>query len=614
VLTALEDTNLAKTVVMASQPGSEDSGIHESRSWGDLDLIRENQLLRGQLEEARRHEAELLVRLAEAKSESETSRAARLAALNLMEDAILARRAEQEQNAERRRAEMAFRKSEARFRSLFQSMNEACCVVEKIATAAGQPADFRFVDANPSFLMQSGQAQIVGQSVQQVNGLKSSTWLEVCQTAFDADQPVKCEHELFSQPGIYEISAFKFRYDDHHQLALLLTDVTERKQAEAAMLEAVRVSEQLVRLEGELALEQAKREAAEAVRIMEERFRVFIDQNPAIAFIKDEEGRYIFVNRALELRSGRPIEAWLGKTDFDFFPKEDAEQYRRNELAVLTTKTAAQFSESASEADGRHQYLSYKFPMQDLEGKWFLAGTAFDVTRQKRAEEALAANEQRLRALAAEIAKIEYRERRRLAGILHEEVQQLLIAIQLRGAHIESQSSEPFIKEQASVLNRLVSTSIDTVRTLSRELVPPTLYQLGMGAGLEWLAGRFQQQHGLKVQVLADENADPNSDMLRDVIFHISRELLLNVVKHAQTDRAYISLRRQSAHLELIVCDDGVGLNSDVDLQRQDSFGLFQIRERLHSMGGALEFKSTPHAGLEVTAIIPIDEAERQKG
>jgi PAS domain S-box-containing protein len=148
--------------------------------------------------------------------------------------------------------------------------------------------------------------------------------------------------------------------------------------------------ELLARVSAHLQMARLRREASESLRASEQRFQSFMNYSPTTAFIKDGEGRYVFVNRTVERQFGRPLAEWIGKTDLDLFPPEEVRLIRRNDLSVLTSRKTAQLEEFLTGPDGPRTYLSFKFPLQDRDGSWLLAGMSIDITEQKRAEQELA--------------------------------------------------------------------------------------------------------------------------------------------------------------------------------------------------------------------------------
>lgn len=138
-----------------------------------------------------------------------------------------------------------------------------------------------------------------------------------------------------------------------------------------------------------------RKQVEDALRESQELFRNFMQHSPATAFIKDEAGRYVYVNPLIEQSFKRSFPEWIGKTDFDLFPAESAQQWRENDLQVLNEGKTLQAIEIAPQEDGEHHFLAFKFPLQNSAGQRLIAGMAIDITEQKRAEQALRENEHR---------------------------------------------------------------------------------------------------------------------------------------------------------------------------------------------------------------------------
>lgn len=131
-----------------------------------------------------------------------------------------------------------------------------------------------------------------------------------------------------------------------------------------------------------------------ALRESETRFRMFMDNSPAIAWVKDEQGRYVYLNKTLEKRNfGVLLKDWRGKTDSELWPEEIARRFHENDLAVLESGRAMEVVEEATNLDGSKSiWLVSKFPVTHA-GKRFIAGIGVDITERKRAEEALLRSE-----------------------------------------------------------------------------------------------------------------------------------------------------------------------------------------------------------------------------
>ena len=143
-----------------------------------------------------------------------------------------------------------------------------------------------------------------------------------------------------------------------------------------------------------------------ALRESEERFRAFMDNNPAIAWAKDEQGRIIYLNRAYEQRFGVRLEDWRGKTDFELWPPEIARTFRRNDLDVLSAGQTQEMVEEATDPDGTHSFWwNFKFPFQDASGHHYVGGIGIDITDRKRIEKQLKDYQEHLEKLVEERTK-----------------------------------------------------------------------------------------------------------------------------------------------------------------------------------------------------------------
>ncbi len=225
---------------------------------------------------------------------------------------------------------------------------------------------------------------------------------------------------------------------------------------------------------------------------------------------------------------------------------------------------------------------------------------------QERTQE-LAKRATQLQALAGELTLSEQRERSRLAKILHDQLQQLLVAAKFRAAML-GRGGDELTKQATKEVESLIDESIAVSRDLTAELSPPILHEAGLKAGLQWLVRRMADKHGLFVDLETEEDGSIPEQM-KILLFDSVRELLFNTVKHANTSSATVNVRRIDDHLQVTVSDPGVGFDPATMPAAGGGgigFGLFSIRERLELMGGALQIQSAPGQGSRFIMALPV--------
>jgi PAS domain S-box-containing protein len=368
-----------------------------------------------------------------------------------------------------------------------------------------------------------------------------------------------------------------------------------------------------------------RKRAEEALRKSEQWFRTLANATPQLVWTAEPDGRVDYYNERYREYSG--IEP-TADGDFHWAPvlhpddvRPTVEAWKR---AVQTGRTY-QIEHRVLRADGSyHWHLSRGIPVRDDSGrivKWF--GTATYIHNLKQAEEGLrrltetlesrvaqrtAELEHRtrqLQRLTLELSQTEDRERRRLADILHDDLQQQLAAVKFHLGLLSSRvRADASLHRAAANLDRMLTDAIETSRSLSHELSPAMLYQADLSETLEWLAGQIRSKHGLDVRVYADNELNVESDALKAFLYKAAQELLFNVVKHARVGRAVLRVRRIGGCIGLVVSDHGRGFDPQ-ELRAASGFGLFSIRERVQLLGGRMRIKSVRGEGSTFFIAVP---------
>jgi two-component system, chemotaxis family, CheB/CheR fusion protein len=248
-----------------------------------------------------------------------------------------------------------------------------------------------------------------------------------------------------------------------------------------------------------------------------------------------------------------------------------------------------------------------------------------DVTEREKYEQARILNEaleervrertRQVEALMAQLTMAEHEERDRIAHILHDELQQQLYSIQVQLLFLRDTIDQEAPLREIEEMETAVKDAINTVRTLSVDLSPPILASEGLTEAIRWLASQMQAQYGLEVRIEAADSFPVQSVDKRVLLFQIVRETLFNVVKHSRVQNVVVALQRQNNLYQIDVIDEGVGFDPPQVLARRSASralvgqGLLRARERLRFIDGRIELEAAPGAGTRVTIIAPVTAA-----
>ncbi|MHC1743439.1 MAG: cache domain-containing protein [Syntrophobacteraceae bacterium] len=219
--------------------------------------------------------------------------------------------------------------------------------------------------------------------------------------------------------------------------------------------------------------------------------------------------------------------------------------------------------------------------------------------------------ETELRSMASQLTSVEERERRRLAEVLHDRVGQLLGISKIKMGMLLQAAPNADTAALASEIRAYIVEALDETRSLTFEISPPILYEIGLEAALEYLAERVRDRNGLDVTYSDDGQSKALPEDARVLLYRAASELLSNVVKHARASHVVLSTELKEQMLVLTVEDDGVGFEAKTDGTAHRSgngYGLFSIRERFRHKGGGVSIESSPGHGCRVILTIPTED------
>jgi len=374
----------------------------------------------------------------------------------------------------------------------------------------------------------------------------------------------------------------------------------------------------------------------EALRESEEKFRTFMETASDLMHIADKDAYFTYVNEATAVALGYSKEEMLGIHITDILSegtKKDFEPRLKKLIGEGEVRADSVWvTKEGKEICGEITLVA----VYDSDGEFAGARAIFrDITERKRAEEALQkardeletrveqrtaelarANEQLL-SLASELSLAEERLRRRIATDVHDHIGQNLAISKIKLESLRKSMSSHELAVALDEIRELIAQTIESSRSLTFELSPPVLYELGFEAAVEWLVRQARQQHGLSAEFKSDGRSKPLSHDVSVLLFQAVRELLVNVAKHAQAQNVTVRTRRVADEIQVIVEDDGVGFDTSKTTSRDyqtGGFGLFSIRERLRSIGGRFDIESRPGAGTRVTLAAHVDNGNEDSG
>lgn len=232
-----------------------------------------------------------------------------------------------------------------------------------------------------------------------------------------------------------------------------------------------------------------------------------------------------------------------------------------------------------------------------------------EILRYEQAAAEIKSYQRQLRRLASELLLTEERGRRAIAADLHDHLGQALAFVKMKTLEFSGNAVFCGFEHDIGQITTLLDQTIQYTRSLTCEISPPVLYELGLGPAIEWLADQFRRKHGLSVDARVRGDLGSLPDELRIMVFQSVRELLTNIVKHAKPNRARVFVGIQGDCVVVEVADDGIGFDlktTGVDYGYQDGFGLFSIRERVTHLGGQALVQSRPGAGTHVRLDVPL--------
>jgi PAS domain S-box-containing protein len=356
-----------------------------------------------------------------------------------------------------------------------------------------------------------------------------------------------------------------------------------------------------------------RKRAEEALKAASLYARTLIEASldPLVTISKD--GRIMDVNSATEQVTGFSRGQLIGSDFSDYFtePEKAREGYQRVFLdEVVRDYSLAIRHTSGKVTDVLYNAAVYRNDAGEVQGVF---AAARDITKRKRAQEALQESEKALRYLSSQLMAAQENERKRIARDLHDGLGQLLTAIKFKVESFLQEMGPSKMKTKAKPLEAVIPMIQECVRESHRiqmNLRPSMLDDLGILVTISWLCREFGATYpGIHIEREIDIQEEEIHESLKLVICRILQEVLNNISKHSQADRVRISLTKTERAIELSVQDNGKGFDPKETLSADGSkrgMGLSSMKERAEYSGGAFSVESAKGEGTRIRVSWPI--------
>ena len=235
---------------------------------------------------------------------------------------------------------------------------------------------------------------------------------------------------------------------------------------------------------------------------------------------------------------------------------------------------------------------------------------AADITDQQKSEEALKTYQEQLKNMAAQLVTTESEKRMLVATELHDGVCQLLASAQMRLKVLQDKHESLKNSSDVADLQSVIDNAYESARTVTYDLSPPILYELGIGEAIRNHLETESHKSEIKFNVIEKGEKVSLARPILSLLYRTFRELIINTKKHANATTVTVRLERRKTSISLAVRDDGRGFDSRKLAQGSTSktsgFGLFSIREQLSAVEGQVEIQTAPGKGTSIKITVPI--------
>jgi len=506
---------------------------------------------------------------------------------------------------ERWRAEGALRESEQKFRTLFESIDEGFCVLERVPAGSGAPADFRFLQANPGFIAHTAASDVAGRTLREVFPAEPEDSFRDYEHILASGESRRFERGQLDRGRVLELYAFRVEDGSQTRLAVIVKDITERKEVE------------------------------EVLRQRSAQFEILVDRAPIGVFLLDGKLRVRQVNPTARPAFG-PTPELVGRHYSEVLRELRDPEYAAGVLRIfrhtLATGESHHAVEQAIARRDRPQTEHYDWRVDRIplpEGGYGVVCYFREVSAEVQARAALQEARDHLesrvrerteelerayrslRVLSMRMMQMQDEDRRRIARDLHDSAGQLLAALGMELASLNRRAStlSPELAEDIGGSLQLVQQLTQDIRTASYLLHPPLLDDAGLTGALRWYVTGLSKRSGIAIRLELDERLGRLPRELEAAVFHIVQESLTNIHRHSGSKTAILRIELDGGRLLLEIEDEGSGIPAEKlrEIQMQGSgVGIAGMRERVLHFNGDMRITSLS-TGTRIAVSFPVE-------
>lgn len=378
----------------------------------------------------------------------------------------------------------------------------------------------------------------------------------------------------------------------------LLTELKQQVPDTADMTQRLLHELQVHKIELEMQNEELK-VGRDQLETALERYTELYDFAPVGYMTLNKSGRVLEVNLTGATMLGKVRSAIVGRPLINYLDSVNRERLRRHLRET--------FREAGKITD------EFKIqPVTNLSRDILLVSAASadrgichsimtDISQRKQMDK-------KMRALAAELRTVEARERRHLAQELHDNLCQLVAVAKIKLSQFSMIGMTDSQAQKIQEISNLLARTLKSMNAMVFQLSPPVLDNFGLYAALQALAVEFKEQYGFEVRLVDDGLEKPLPRDWKFILYRAVRELLINVIKHADVTMADVELRRIGNEIRIAVHDQGKGFDNQALANGlyAKGFGLFSIKDQIDQLGGNIAIATAPGDGTHVTVALSL--------